>query len=64
MEAYNTKTGEWSTWSPLTQGRHGTQAVLYEDKIYIAAGSKVRGADEINSQEVYAVPDSLLNGEK
>lgn len=59
VEALNTETGEWDALDSLNVGRHGTQAVLHKDKIYIAAGSKVRGADEINSQEIYAIPDSL-----
>lgn len=58
-EAYNPATGEWTSLSPLNTGRHGTQAILHEGKIYIAAGSQVRGADEINSQEVLELPASL-----
>lgn len=59
VEAYNTKTAEWGSLTQLNVGRHGTQAVVLNDKIHIAAGSKVRGADEINSLEVFAIPDSL-----
>lgn len=50
-EAYDPQKGEWSSMPSLTVGRHGTQAVVHDEAIYIAAGSKMRGADEINSQE-------------
>jgi large repetitive protein len=53
VEAYDPATGQWTTLAPLAQGRHGTQAVVYEDRIYTAAGSRTRGATEIRSQEMY-----------
>ncbi|MFH5831161.1 Kelch repeat-containing protein [Halalkalibaculum sp. DA384] len=59
VEAYNTETREWTALPSLNTGRHGTQAVVYDGNIYIAAGSKVRGADEVNTQEVLTIPDSL-----
>ncbi len=59
VEAFNTETGQWHSLPSLNQGRHGTQAVIINGNIHIAAGSKVRGAEEINSQEVFAIPDSL-----
>jgi N-acetylneuraminic acid mutarotase len=59
VEALNTETGLWQSLPSLNQGRHGAQVVAYDGKLYIAAGSKVRGAEEINSQEVFAIPDSL-----
>lgn len=61
VEAFNPRKGTWRSLPPLNQGRHGTQAVVLKNRIYIAAGSKVRGAEEINSQEVLAIPDSLRN---
>jgi N-acetylneuraminic acid mutarotase len=59
VEAFNTKTGQWHALPSLNQGRHGTQAVIVDGTIHIAAGSKVRGAEEINSHETFAIPDSI-----
>ncbi|CAN5402716.1 kelch repeat-containing protein [soil metagenome] len=53
VEALDPRTGRWTPLAPMAQGRHGTQAVVHEGRLYVAAGSKTRGADEINSQEVY-----------
>lgn len=53
VEALDPTTGRWRALAPMNVGRHGTQAVLHGGKIYVAAGSKTRGADEINSQEVF-----------
>lgn len=61
VEAFNTKTGNWRSLPDLNQGRHGTQAVVLDDHIHIAAGSRVRGAEEIHSHEVFSIPDSLSN---
>lgn len=52
VEALDPSTGHWESLPPLNTGRHGVQAVLHNGRIYIAAGSQSRGADEINSQEV------------
>ncbi len=53
-EAFNTKTQKWEILAPLKTGRHGTQAVVLNDKIYIAAGCAKRGgAPEQNSVEVF-----------
>ncbi|SMO51590.1 Kelch repeat-containing protein [Fodinibius sediminis] len=59
VEALNTQTGQWHTLPPLNQGRHGTQAVILDNEIHVAAGSRVRGAEEIQSQERWTIPDSL-----
>lgn len=59
MEALNTVTGRWHSLGSLNQGRHGTQAVVHDGMVYVAAGSKTRGATEINSMEVYVIPDDL-----
>jgi large repetitive protein len=53
VEAFDPRTGRWELWPPMLEGRHGTQAIAYDGRIYIAAGSKTRGADEIDSQEVF-----------
>ncbi|QHT66144.1 galactose oxidase [Rhodocytophaga rosea] len=52
-EAFNMKTNTWETLPSLQTGRHGTQAVVYKNKVYIAAGSANQGGGpEINSMEV------------
>ena len=53
VEALDPATGRWRTLAPLNTGRHATQAVVHDGRIYVAAGSRTRGATEINSQEVY-----------
>lgn len=53
-EALDLASGEWSSLPSLKQGRHGTQAIVYDGKIYIAAGSGNRGGGpELTSMEVY-----------
>ncbi len=53
VEAYNTSTKKWEKFPSLYQGRHGTQAVLLNKKVYIAAGSANRGGGpELNDMEV------------
>lgn len=52
-EALNFITNTWREIAPLNQGRHGTQAIVSNGSVYVAAGSKIRGNDEINSQEVF-----------
>lgn len=54
VESFDPQTGIWTSLAPMNVGRHGTQAVVHEGRIYIAAGSKTRGADEVNLQEVYS----------
>ncbi len=53
VEMFDPATGRWTALAPLQVGRHGTQAVVHEGRIYIAAGSRTRGATEINSHEVF-----------
>lgn len=53
VEAYNMQTKKWERFPSLHQGRHGTQAVVVNKKIYIAAGSANRGGGpELNDMEV------------
>ncbi len=53
-EALNTLTNTWVTLNPLVIGRHGTQAIFYNDNIYIAAGSGEKGGGpELTSLEVF-----------
>jgi len=58
-EALNLTTKTWKTLAPLDSGRHATQAIVYNNKIYIAAGSKTpggSGATELSNQEIYHDP--------
>lgn len=43
VEAYDTRKKTWKVLPSLVTGRHDTQAVFYQNKIYIAAGSANRG---------------------
>lgn len=52
--AFNTETKQWTKKPFLNTGRHGTNAVVYNNKIYIASGSGNKGGGpELNSIEVY-----------
>lgn len=52
VEALNLTTMKWDALTPLNRGRHGTQAILYDYTIYIAAGSGNRGGKpELDSLE-------------
>jgi N-acetylneuraminic acid mutarotase len=52
-EAFDFKTNTWHTLAPLQTGRHGTQAILYQNKVFIAAGSANQGGGpELNTMEV------------
>jgi hypothetical protein len=56
VEALNLATLKWTTLAPLIHGRHGTEAILHQGKIYIAAGSSREGAGD-RIQEVFT-PES------
>jgi N-acetylneuraminic acid mutarotase len=52
-EALDPKTARWTSGPKMNQGRHGTQAVVYDGKIYIVAGSANHGGGpELNTVEV------------
>lgn len=72
LQAYNQtqcldlSTGEWSQLAPLNIGRHGSSAILFEDEIYLAAGSQHRGGGNMNSIEKFSANHSwrsLFDGE-
>jgi N-acetylneuraminic acid mutarotase len=53
-EALNTTTNTWRRLTPLNQGRHGTQAIVSNGGVYVAAGNKTQGGgNELNSMEVF-----------
>jgi N-acetylneuraminic acid mutarotase len=52
-EALDVLTNTWHTMSPLATGRHGTQAVVLGNRVFIAAGSANQGGGpELNTLEV------------
>jgi N-acetylneuraminic acid mutarotase len=53
VESLDPATGRWSILKPLSMGRHATQAIVHEGKIYLASGSRTRGATEVDTQEIY-----------
>ncbi|PSR52891.1 hypothetical protein AHMF7605_04800 [Adhaeribacter arboris] len=53
-EALNVSTKTWRRLADLKQGRHGTQAIVNNNNIYIAAGCGNRGGTpELNTQEAF-----------
>ena len=55
IEIWNLKLEKWMPIKYLERGRHGTQAISYSNKIWIAAGCGNRGGSpELNSLEVYS----------
>jgi hypothetical protein len=54
VEELDPATGRWTALQPLSMGRHATQAVLHDGRIYLASGSRTRGATEVDTQEIYS----------
>lgn len=53
-EALNVETRDWRSIGELRQPRHGTQMFLYNNQLYIAAGSGDQGGGpELTSMETY-----------
>jgi N-acetylneuraminic acid mutarotase len=53
VEALDPATSRWTPLKPLAMGRHATQAVVHDGRIYLASGSRTRGATEVDTQEIY-----------
>ena len=53
VEAYNPITGIWTNKAPMLYPRHGSQAILSGEGIYIAAGSPKRAGGRQLNMEVY-----------
>lgn len=52
-EVLDLQTHQWQKWASLQQGRHGTGAILYRGRIYVASGCGNRGGSpELNTMEV------------
>lgn len=59
VEMLNLSTGSWEALPSLNRGRHGTEAISFDDMIIVGAGSGNRGGGpELNSFEVFAPTDS------
>ncbi|MFK7845924.1 MAG: kelch repeat-containing protein [Rhodothermales bacterium] len=60
-EAFDPISETWSTLSPLVVGRHGTQAAIVDNAVYLAAGSAQKGGSpELDSVERYEETDLQL----
>ncbi|MFS4417602.1 Kelch repeat-containing protein [Maribacter sp. 2307ULW6-5] len=60
VEALDLATMKWRKMPSLHHGRHGTQAILYKNQLYIATGSGNRGGrPELNSMEILDLNASL-----
>ena len=54
VHALDTETQTWITLEALNVGRHGTQAVYFDEKIYVVAGAGERGGSpELIAHEVF-----------
>lgn len=53
------ETGVWRQLAPLEIGRHGSNAILYKNKIYFAAGSPNQGGGNMNSIEVFELMEDV-----
>jgi N-acetylneuraminic acid mutarotase len=53
VEVLDPATGTWAKLAPLSMGRHATQAIVHDGTIYLASGSRTRGATEVDTQEAY-----------
>lgn len=54
-QCFDIKTGKWSLLAPLNVGRHGGGSVVFNDKIFTAAGSPNRGGGNMDSIEVFSL---------
>ncbi|MFN6945658.1 MAG: kelch repeat-containing protein [Cytophagaceae bacterium] len=55
VEAINVGTGSWRALPAMNTGRHGTQALVYNNHIYIVAGSSRRGGGGATEQEAHSM---------
>lgn len=60
VEMLDVKSGSWENLTPLQRGRHGTQAIYFDDMVVIGGGSGNRGGGpELNSFEVLALNENF-----
>jgi hypothetical protein len=43
VEAYSTTDGSWRTLAPMDTPRHGIQAVVWRDRVFVAVGARTQG---------------------
>ena len=54
VEVFDLLTMKWTSLPPLNNGRHGTQGIVYNNKIYVATGcARQGGSPELNTMEIY-----------
>ncbi len=53
-QALNLSNGTWRNLDTLNTGRHGTQAIVNNQTIYLPTGSDVKGGGQLLSQEVFS----------
>lgn len=59
VEMLDPDTGNWSTLNHLIRGRHGTQAIYFDDIVVVGAGSGDRGGGpELTSFEIMATEEN------
>jgi N-acetylneuraminic acid mutarotase len=51
--SFEPESNTWMELAEMNQGRHGSQAVVYKNKVYIAAGSPNRGGGNTTSIEYF-----------
>ncbi len=52
-EALNIDTHKWRTLQPMTSSRHGSQGIVSNGGLYVAAGSPTRGGAKLASQVAF-----------
>ncbi len=53
--ALDPATETWTEMAEMNLGRHGSQAIVYDNKVYIAAGSPNRGGGRTQTIEVFSL---------
>ncbi len=53
VEGLDPATGSWETLAPLNHARHGTQAIVSGNGVYVTAGSPNQGGGNQKNMEVY-----------
>jgi len=59
------ESGKWEQLAHLVRGRHGSAAILHDNKIYLAAGSQNQGGGNMNTVEIFSADHKwvpLFNG--
>ncbi len=55
VEALQLKKETWRKLAPMKEGRHGTSAILFDQKLYLASGCGKRGGEpELKSMECFS----------